>query len=337
MKRVVMRLLKGLLAGGLLAGILVCAIGGWFWRQLNVALQPPAGGAIVSIAPGEPFRQVSVRLEEAGVVRDARVIHWWARWSGEDRLVRSGDYRFEQPGSPLDVLQMLQTAGAALHRVTIPEGRTIRDVAALLESAGFGGADEFLCLVRDPQFLLSLDLPASGIEGYLFPDTYDFGWASTPEDVLRHMVDHFRKQTEALRPNLQASGLTQEEMVILASVIESETGVAAERAIISGVFHNRLRIGMRLQADPTAVYERGGGKPTARDLRIDSPYNTYIHPGLPPGPICNPGLAAMAAAVEPAAVPYLYFVARQDGTHVFSRTLEEHNRAVAALRRTVAR
>jgi UPF0755 protein len=327
-----MRALKVLLAGVLLAGALVIAGGVWFWHQLNTPIPPPVGGAIVSIAPGEPFRQVSTRLEETGIVRHAWVVHWWARWSGEDRLVRSGDYRFSEPGSPLDVLQTLRSAGAALNRVTIPECRTIRDVAVLLEAAGLGGADEFLCLAREPRFLMSLDLPASGIEGYLFPDTYDFAWTTPPGDVLRYMVDRFRRQTADLHQRLQGSGMTEEDMVILASVIESETGAAAERPIISGVFHNRLRIGMRLQADPTAVYERGGGKPTANDLKIDSPYNTYIHQGLPPGPICNPGLAAMEAAVEPANVPYLYFVARQDGTHAFSHTLDEHNRAVAALR-----
>jgi UPF0755 protein len=149
------------------------------------------------------------------------------------------------------------------------------------------------------------------------------------------MVQRFRQQTQPLRERLQRSGLSEVEMVTLASIIESETGSADERATISGVFRNRLRIGMRLQADPTAVYERGGAAaPTADDLKIDSPYNTYIYAGLPPGPICNPGLAAMRAALEPADVPYLYFVANSDGSHTFSRTLDEHNRAIANARRS---
>jgi UPF0755 protein len=147
------------------------------------------------------------------------------------------------------------------------------------------------------------------------------------------MVQRFRQQVEPLRPKLTASGLSEADMVILASIIESETGTAEERPLISGVFHSRLRIGMRLQADPTAVYESGSAIPTADDLKVDSPYNTYIYAGLPPGPICNPGLASLTAAIEPADVPYLYFVANNDGTHTFSRTLEEHNRAVAGARR----
>lgn len=331
-----MRIAIALLGVLLTVAAIAAAGAAWFWRELHAPVSPPADGAIVSIAPGEAFRTVSTQLEEAGVVRRAWVLHRWAGWSGEDRLVRSGDYRFNEPASPLDVLETLRSPGAALNRVTIPECRTLREVAELLERVGLGGADEFLCLARDPNLLGSLDLPASGLEGYLFPDTYDLAWRTSPEEVLRLMVQRFRQQTEGLRPALATSGLSQEEMVTLASIIESETGAGEERPIISGVFRNRLRIGMRLQSDPTAVYERGGNKVAARDLKIDSPYNTYIHPGLPPGPICNPGLAALQAAIAPADVPYMYFVARQDGTHVFSRTLEEHNRAIAAIRSTNA-
>lgn len=328
-----MRVLRTILGGLLLALALAAASGIWFWRELHLRAASPAGGAIVSVVPGEPFRDVCAHLQEAGVVRRAWVLHTWARWSGEDRLVRSGDYLFREAVSPLEVLQTLRSPGAALNRVTIPEGRTLAEVAAMLEHTGLGGADEFLCLARDPAFLAALDLPASGLEGYLFPDTYDFAWTTAPEEILRLMVQRFRQQTEPLRTRLKASGLSEIEMITLASIIESETGVAEERAMISGVFHNRLRIGMRLQADPTAVYDRGAGPPTADDLKIDSPYNTYIYIGLPPGPICNPGLAALQAALEPADVPYLYFVANSDGTHTFSRTLDEHNRAVAGARR----
>ncbi len=288
----------------------------------------------MTVARGEAFGTVCSHLEESGVVRHAWVLYWWGRWTGEDRLVRSGDYKFDEPISPIAILQSLRTGGAALNRVTISEGRTVASVANLLDRAGLGGADEFLCIASDPQFLGSLDLPASGLEGYLFPDTYDFARTTTPADILRAMVQRFRQQIQPLQARVAASGLTEADVVTLASIIESETGAARERALISGVFHNRLRIGMRLQADPTAVYDRGLTVPTADDLRIDSPYNTYIYPGLPPGPICNPGLASIEAALEPMNVPYLYFVANKDGSHVFSRTLEEHNRAVAAARRT---
>ncbi len=326
----VVRLILALVALGL---AVVTVSGVWLWRQLTVPITLPAGGAIVSIAPGEPFRAVCAHLQEAGVVRHAWVLHSWGRWSGEDRLVRSGDYLFREAVSPLDVLKTLQLPGATLNRVTIPEGRTVAEVAAILERAGLGGADEFLCRAHDPAFLAALDMPASGLEGYLFPDTYDFAWTTSPEEILRLMVQRFRQQTETLRARLKGSSLSEVEIVTLASIIESETGAAAERAMISGVFHNRLRVGMRLQADPTAVYGRDVDVPTADDMKVDSPYNTYIYTGLPPGPICNPGLAALQAAIEPAEVPYIYFVANSDGTHTFSRTLEEHNRAVANARR----
>jgi UPF0755 protein len=329
-----MRIAIILLGCVLAVAIAAAAAAGWFWTELHTSLAPPAGGAVVSIAPGEVFRNVCVRLEEAGVVRRAWVLHRWAGWTGEDRLVRSGDYRFTEPASPLEVLETLRSPGTALNRVTIPEGRTLREVVDVLERGGLGGADEFLCVAHDPKLLGSLNLPASGLEGYLFPDTYDFAWTTSPEEILRAMVQQFRKHTESLQQARLASGLTEIEMITLASMIESETGVGEERAVIAGVFRNRLRIGMRLQSDPTAVYERGGSQVSARDLQIDSPYNTYLHPGLPPGPICNPGLASMRAAVAPADVPYLYFVARKDGTHVFSRTLEEHNLAVADIRRS---
>jgi UPF0755 protein len=306
----------------------------WFWHDLHTAALLPPGGAMVSVAPGEPFRSTTARLQAAGVVRHAWVLRLWARWRRLDRLVRSGDYRFDQPLSPIDVLAVLRSPTAALHRVTIPEGSTLEQIAALLGNAGFGAADQFLCVARDPMFLLRMDVPANGLEGYLFPDTYAFAWSTPPDRILAAMVERFREQTAALQALRLDAGMSEEDMVVLASVIEKETGVAEERALVSAVFHNRLRLGMPLQSDPTATYGRDiHGAPTAADMEVDSPYNTYLHPGLPTGPICNPGVASMQAALTPAKVPYLYFVARKDGTHAFSRTLEEHNRAVAHFQR----
>jgi UPF0755 protein len=322
----------------LVLGTLLFALTGgatfWTWRQLITPVALPPGGAVVSIGPGEPFRTTSARLQAAGVVRHAWVLRLWARWKALDRLVRSGDYRFDQPLSPLEVLALLRSPMAALHRVTIPEGSTLSQVAALLASAGFGGADQFLCLAHDPHFLLSLDVPGSGLEGYLFPDTYAFAWSTPPERILAVMVEHFHEETARLQPLRLDSDMSGRDMVVLGSVIEKETGVTDERALVSAVFHNRLQLAMPLQSDPTATYGRDvHGAPTAADIAVDSPYNTYMHQGLPPGPICNPGLAALRAAVTPAKVPYLYFVSRNDGTHAFSRTFEEHNRAVARFQR----
>jgi len=306
----------------------------WLWHDLHTAAALPPGGAMVAVAPGESFRATSTRLQAAGVVRHAWVLRLWARLRGLDRLVRSGDYRFEQPLSPIEVLALLRSPTAALHRVTIPEGSTLEQIAVILANAGFGGADQFLCLAHDPAFLLSVDVPASGLEGYLFPDTYAFAWSTLPERILTSMVDRFREQTAALQALRLDAGMSEEDMVVLGSIIEKEAGVAEERAMVSAVFHNRLHLGMPLQSDPTALYGRDiHGTPSAADMTVDSPYNTYLHPGLPPGPICNPGLASLQAALMPAKVPYLYFVARKDGTHAFSRTLEEHNRAVAYFQR----
>ena len=306
----------------------------WAWRDLQTPAALPAGGALVSVAPGEPFRSVCARLQSAGVVDNGWLLSLWARTQGLDRLVRSGDYRFDQPLAPVDVLARLRSPSASLHRVTIPEGSTLRQAAALLAAAGFGGADQFLCLAQDPDFLVELDLPASGLEGYVFPDTYAFAWSTPPGDIVRTMVSRFREQATTLRARRVAAGMSEQDMVTLGSLIEKETGAAPERALVSAVFHNRLRSGMLLQSDPTAIYGReAGGAPTAADLTVDTPYNTYRNRGLPPGPICNPGRAALEAALAPAPVSYLYFVSRNDGTHEFSATLAEHNRAVARFQR----
>jgi UPF0755 protein len=273
-------------------------------------------------------------LQSAGVVRHAWGLRLWARWQALDRLVRPGDYRFDRALAPIEVLGLLRSPMAALHRVTIPEGSTLNQVATLLANAGFGGADQFLCLARDPTFLLSLDVPTTGLEGYLFPDTYAFGWNTPPEDILAAMVERFRHEAAPLQARRLDAGMSEADMVILASIIEKETGAAAERPLVSAVFHNRLQRGMPLQSDPTATYGRDvRGRPTASDIAVESPYNTYLRTGLPPGPICNPGGASLNAALRPANVPYLYFVSRNDGTHVFSRTLNEHNRAVARFQR----
>jgi UPF0755 protein len=323
-----------------IATLALLTVGGafWAWRDLQTPAPLPPGGALVSVAAGEPFGVTSARLCAAGVVRHPRLLRLWARWYGLDRLVRSGDYRFDRPLAPVDVLARLRSPAAALHRVTIPEGSTLRQVAGLLATAGFGGADQFLCLAQDPDVLLELDLPASGLEGYVFPDTYAFAWSTTPGEILRTMVSRFREQAAALRARRVTAGMSEPDMVTLGSLIEKETGAVQERMLVSAVFHNRLRIGMLLQSDPTAVYGReDGGVPTAADLTIDTPYNTYRYRGLPPGPICNPGRAALEAALAPAPVSYLYFVSRNDGTHEFSGTLDEHNRAVARFQRAAGR
>jgi UPF0755 protein len=320
--------------GALLAMLALSGAAAWTWRDLTSPATPGGGMALISIAPGEPLGAVAARLVEARVIRHAWTLRLWARWNRLDRQMQPGEYRFDRPRSPIEVAGVLCSPVAALHRVIIPEGATVARTAELLAAAGFGGADVFRCVTRDPNLLLDLNLPATGIEGYLFPDTYAFAWGTAPQDIVRTMVSRFRDEAAALDARRRAAGLSEHAMVTLASLIEAETGAARERPLIAAVFHNRLRIGMPLQSDPTAVYGRPGHViPTAADLSADSPYNTYLHRGVPPGPICNPGRAALEAALAPAPTQYLYFVSRKDGTHEFSTSLDEHNRAVARFQR----
>lgn len=317
----------------LLAGTALAA--GYTWLELNTPSTPPPAGVVISVPPGAPFRSVAEQLARAGMLRRPRLLGVWARYRGADRRVRSGDYRIATAMSPLQILEMLQSPSTALHRVTIPEGYTARQIAALLERTGFGGRDLFHCTMRDAALLRELELPATGVEGYLFPDTYDFTWSMEPEAIIRAMVARFRERTQGLVDRRIAAGLAEVEMVTLASVIEKETGLAEERALISGVFHNRLRLGMPLQSDPTVIYGMGQSfRRLSRDDLLDpSRYNTYLYAGLPPGPIANPGLAALEAAVAPQPTRALYFVSRNDGSHEFSETLSEHNRAVRRYQR----
>ena len=305
-------------------------------HALHTPVAPPSGGVVISVAPGASFRSVAAQLRRAGILRHPYLLSAWARYWGDDRRVRSGDYRIGHPISPLQLLVFLRSARHALHWVTIPEGLTGGQIAEVFEREGFGGRDVFDCAMRDPATLLELELPASGVEGYLFPDTYAFEWARDPPAVISAMVRRFRRESTALAEPRMAAGLTETEMVILASVIEKETGLVHERALISGVFHNRLRRGMPLQSDPTVLYSLGmqRGNLTRADLAHPSPYNTYMHPGLPPGPIANPGRAALEAAIAPAQTTALYFVSRNDGSHEFSASLADHNRAVQRYQRT---
>ncbi len=315
------------------AAIAFVGLGLAVWAFAPVQLPPP--GVVFRAEPGSSFRAVARELQRRGVVRSSVALEILARLRGADRRVRAGDYQFEGTVWPKEVLQELQSVAATLRLVTVREGLPAREVVQVLAAAGLGGVDVFECVARSPELLADLDMPRTGLEGYLYPDTYAIPLGTRPEDVLRLLVHRFYSAVRRLDEERIGLGLSLHEMVTLASLIEKETGRDSERPLISAVFHNRLRIGMPLQSDPTAVYgkNRPPGPVTAEEVQSASPYNTYLRPGLPPGPICNPGLASLEAAVRPAAVDYLYFVARADGTHEFSRTYEEHRRAVARQRR----
>jgi len=245
--------------------------------------------------------------------------------------LHAGEYEFDRGISLLEILRKLETGRVITHQVTIPEGFTAQDIARLLAGERLVDAARLTALVRDAKFAESVGVPAGGLEGYLFPDTYRLTRGMGEEEILRLMVGRFRQavpkdiESQALR-----LGLDVHSVVTLASLIEKEAKLNSERPVVAGVFYNRLRRNMPLQSDPTAVY--GAADPRHRitplDLRRRSPYNTYLKAGLPPGPIANPGLASLMAALNPAHVNFLYFVAKNDGSHFFSRTLEQHLQAV---------
>ncbi len=314
----------------------VAGYGAWrfrTWLDTPVVISAPV---VVVVPPGAGFRQVAGRLLRAGVIDEPLLLRAWARYAGSDRGVRSGEFLFDSPMTPVQVLAKLHSSESFPRRVTIPEGLTARQIRERLEQAGLGGRDVYECVMRSPSLLAEFELPATGVEGYLFPDTYDFAAGTSPHVVVRRMLTRFREVSAELAAKRKAAGMSEEEMVTLASVVEKETGADGERGRVAGVFHNRLSKGIMLQSDPTIIYGRDGdwSRPIRRsDLANPQPYNTYAHPGLPPGPIANPGRAALTAAVDPETTDAIFFVSRNDGTHEFSRTLRDHNRAVRKYQR----
>jgi UPF0755 protein len=287
--------------------------------------------AEVRVDQGDSLATVVRKLREQKVISNETLFALWARFRGAEKKIHRGLYRFDVKVTPYEVLDRLVTGKGIFLTVTIPEGMTIKDIADLLEKLKVVDKEKFLAEANNPQLLATLGLQDKGLEGYLFPNTYSF-IPSTPEkDIIIAMAEQFRKASQPLlvRPN-GIQQLTPHEIITLASIIEKETGIEAERPLVSAVFHNRLKRQMPLQSDPTVIYglKEFNGNLTRKDLHDPSPYNTYRITALPPGPICNPGLSSIKAALYPANVSYLYFVSKNDGTHLFSDTIESHNQAV---------
>lgn len=306
---------------------------------LYAAVQRPYRGyspaeQFVEIPRGSSPGLIARRLKEAGVVRNELAFRLAVSMQNASGRLQAGEYRFDRPLTAAEVVEKIRRGDVYLRTITFREGLTIRQMAELFESKGFGPSADFIAAARDAARIQALDPAARDLEGYLFPDTYSLPRQTTADQLVARMVSGFeRALTADIRERAAARGLTIRELVTLASLVEKETGKAEERPIIAGVYANRLEIGMGLQCDPTVIYalERAGrftGDLTREDLRFDSPYNTYRYAGLPPGPIASPGQASLAAAASPADVPYLYFVSRNDGSHAFASTLEEHNRNV---------
>jgi UPF0755 protein len=293
-----------------------------------------ASEQFVEIPPGSSPASIGQRLVDAGIVRDPLTFRGAVWLSGRARELKAGQYRFDRPVTAMEVVDKLARGDVYRRLVTFREGLTIGDMARVYEEAELGRADEFEKAARDASAIRDLDPDAADLEGYLFPDTYSLGRETPAATLVSLMVGSFKNAfTDELRAAARTHGLSVREVVTLASLVEKETAVGEERTLVAAVYLNRRKVGMPMQADPTVIYamQRAGnynGNIRREDLQIDSPYNTYRYPGLPPGPIAAPGVASLQAAANPAQVDYLYFVSRNHGSHVFARTLEEHNRNV---------
>ena len=295
------------------------------------------GDTVVDIPKGSGLKGISAELEREGVIRNSGLFMLYVVVNGWQGRLKAGEYEFEDGSTTSEVAAKLADGDVLLHKVTIPEGLTAKEIAVLLGKNGVIDPDGFLTATRDPSLLKILPgRSVTGLEGYLFPDTYTYTKGVTPGEFVSMMIDRFNKVYSSLAGMRRRVNLTDNEVITLASIIEKETGAPAERPLISAVFHNRLKLGMKLDSDPTVIYGLGDdfdGNLTRADLATMTQYNTYLIKGLPPGPICNPGMESIKAALSPASVDYIYFVSRGDGTHYFSDNYAEHQRAVSEYQR----
>ncbi len=299
-----------------------------FFLLHPVAPQPPV---VLTVPAGTPFTEVARLLEREGVISDARALKLLVRLRGDATRIKAGEYAFSEAAPPGDILDRLIKGDVQQHRFTIPEGFNLQEIAARLGAEGRGDGARFLRLASDPEFCRKLGITAATLEGYLFPETYTVVAGMPEERLLRSMVEQFKSR---LAPRITEGGqklnLNVHQLVTLASIIQKEAGNLSEMPLIASVFHNRLKRGIPLQADPTVIYgiDDFDGNLTRKHLQTTTPYNTYRISGLPAGPIANPGQEALEAAAFPATTGYFYFVAKGDGTHAFSKTLSEHNALV---------
>ncbi len=322
----------------LLAVVLAAAVAGlglWARQRLNAPYRAFAREEVfVEIPPGSSVASIANRLVAAGVLPDALTFRIAARLTGADRRLQAGEYRFAGASAPTAVMDRLAAGDVYRRGLTFPEGLTIVEMADVFARTGLGRTGDFVTAVNSAVASAPVGAGVRSLEGYLFPDTYPLARNATADDVVRAMLARF---DQVLTPERRAAaterGMTVHELLTLASLVEKETSKAEERPIVAAVYLNRLKIRMPLQCDPTVIYammlaRRWNGNIRKADLQISSPYNTYRVAGLPPGPIASPGLASIDAVLNPADVRYLYFVSRNDGSHVFAETLAEHNRNV---------
>jgi len=326
----------------LAAGLFLILLAPLLW--LRVQFQELFRGYVepevqVQIARGATVSEIGEILEARGIISSARLFRLYVYMNGLSARLKAGEYRFSEAVSLADVVKAIEAGQIYYHRVTIPEGLEIPLIAELFVKARFGTISGFLSVMNRGDMIADLDPVAENLEGYLFPETYFLTLGMTEHEIVDMMLQNFRRfWTPERQERARELGMTVREILTLASLIEKEAALDQERALVSAVFHNRLRKDMRLACDPTVIYAVKRIKPydgviNQSDLELDSPYNTYLYTGLPPGPITNPGRLAIEAALYPADTDYLYFVSRNDGSHVFSARYQEHAEAVRRFQR----
>ncbi len=329
-----------LLALAAALAILAGLAAGTYWGGKAWLLERRASQAgatqLVEITKGSSLAQAGQVLAKAGIVSNARLFELAGRLTRADGPLLAGEYELSPAMNAARILRFLRSGRVKLHYLLIPEGYTLAQIAARLDEGGIAQKDEVLRLAQDREFAAELGVSRDSLEGYLFPDTYRFPRHLGARAALSAMVARYDRAWQELADEAQKQGWDRHKTTTLASIIQKETGVEAEMPIISAVYRNRLKRGMRLQADPTVIYGLGqsfNGNLTRSHLEGDTPYNTYTRAGLPPGPICSPGREALQAALRPAQAAYLYFVAKGDGSHQFSHTYAQHQDAVNAFQR----
>ncbi len=287
--------------------------------------------AIFRVERGQHFQVIAEQLHRRGLIPHPNKFRILARLKGADKNIQTGEYLLSAAMSPNQILQKLVSGRVRLYKFTVPEGYHLKQIAAIVEAAGLVSQAEFLQAATDVELTKRIGIEADSFEGYLFPDTYYFPKGASAVDIITTMVERLRSLfSDQWKARTAELGYTVHQILTLASIIEKETGTSSERPVISSVFHNRLKKGMRLETDPTVIYgiKDFDGNLTRKHLTTRTPYNTYKIKGLPPGPIASPGLAAIEAALFPSDTSFLFFVSRKDSTHHFSSTLVEHNRAI---------
>jgi UPF0755 protein len=331
MRKFTATLLKYLIIALIPTGVALSAL---LWLKILIFTPPTsqiAAGSVFEIHPDESLRSVAVRMEDQGLIRSQRALQILGLIKEIDKKIRAGEYEINGPMSIAQALKLLTDGKIIERKVTIPEGSTLIQIAEAVERAGISQKDAVLAEFYLQKYPDILDIPAQSLEGYLFPDTYHFAKSTSPEIIVNQMLkEGISRWTQDYTDRAEELGLNRHETLTLASIIEKESGNLEEQPIISSVFHNRLKEKMKLQSDPTVIYgiKNFNGNITKEDLSNPHAYNTYVIEGLPPAPICNPGITAIKAALYPADTKYLYFVGTNRGSHIFSESYDEHLKMV---------